>query len=63
MRDLGQDDSGIQPCILGMFLTHGFQPIVKHEAKFIVIQTYGDHEVHKWVGSYAYSIVRGFLHL
>jgi hypothetical protein len=39
-------------------------PTVKHEAKFIMNQTYADHKVYEWEGSYAYSsIVRGFLHL
>jgi len=39
-------------------------PIIKHEAKFIMNQTYVGHEVDGWEGSYAYSsIVGGFLHL
>jgi len=38
--------------------------IVNCEAKFIMNQTYLDHKVYEWEGSYAYSsIVRGFLHL
>jgi hypothetical protein len=39
-------------------------PIVKHNTKFIMNQTYIDHEAYEWEGPYAYSsIVRGFLHL
>jgi hypothetical protein len=39
-------------------------PTVKHEAKFIMNQTYVDHKAYGWEGSYAYSsIVREFLHL
>jgi len=39
-------------------------PIVKRKTKFIMNQTYVDHEAYKSEGSYAYcSIVRGFLSL
>jgi hypothetical protein len=39
-------------------------PIVKQETKFIMNETYVDHQAYEWEGSYAYSsIVRGFLHL
>jgi hypothetical protein len=39
-------------------------PIVKHKAKFIVNETYVNHEAYEWEGPYAYSsIVGGLLHL
>ncbi len=34
-------------------------PMVKHESKFILNQTYVDHEAYQWEGSYAYSSIRG----
>jgi hypothetical protein len=35
----------------------------KHEAKFIMNQSYEDHKAYGWESSYAYSlIVGGFLH-
>jgi hypothetical protein len=38
--------------------------MVKHEAKFIMNQTYVDQKAYEWEGSYTYSlIVEGFLHL
>jgi hypothetical protein len=40
-----------------------FSKVVKHKAKFILNQTYVDQEAYEWEGSYAYSIVGGFLHL
>jgi hypothetical protein len=48
-----------------MSLTLGLAlPIVKHEAKFIMNQTYVDQKAYEWEGSYTYSsIVEGFLHL
>jgi hypothetical protein len=30
-------------------------PIIKHKAKFIMNQTYVDHEVDEWEGSYTYK--------
>jgi len=37
---------------------------VKHEAKFIINQTYVDHKAYEWEGYYAYSsIAREFIHL
>jgi hypothetical protein len=37
---------------------------MKHKAKFIMNQTYVDHNVYEWEGSYAYSSIVGrFLHL
>ncbi len=39
-------------------------PIAKHEAKFMMNQTYVNHKAHEWESSYAYfSIVGGFSHL
>jgi hypothetical protein len=39
-------------------------PIIKHEAKFIMNQTYVYHQAYEWEVSYAYSSIGGwFLHL
>jgi len=37
-------------------------PIVKHETKLVMNQTYADHKACEWEGFYAYtSIMGGFL--
>ncbi len=42
--------------------THRALPMVKkHEAKFIINQTYVDHEAYGREGSYAYSSIAGGL--